>query len=145
MRRNVLIGLLSLGIGLILFSFSKTFWVSMVFSLMIGLGMILYTVTTNMMIQTTVKDEYRGRVMSLFTLMLVGTSPLGAFVIGALAERMGAPAATRISGAACILGAIWVVNRLRILAKREGEGPPEGSDLGAGGVSEVEKGRLAAS
>ena len=112
---------------------------------MIGLGMILYTVTTNMMIQTTVKDEYRGRVMSLFTLMLVGTSPLGAFVIGVLAERFGAPAATRISGAACILGAIWVVNRLRILAQREAQLPPSDDDLNSTGISEVDKGRLAAS
>ena len=71
------------------------------------------------MIQNTVKDEYRGRVMSLFTLMLVGTSPVGSFLLGTVAERAGAPVAIAIGGTGCILGAFWVVHRLRILAQRE--------------------------
>ena len=119
MRRNILIGLLILGSGLIAIASSRIYGLTVAFSLMVGLGMILYSVTTNMMIQNTVRDEYRGRVMSLFTIMLVGTSPLGSFIMGSVAERFGAPTAMRIAGTVCILGALWVVHRLRVLAKRE--------------------------
>ena len=119
MRRNLLVGLLILGGGLIAFSFSRVFALSLAFSLFVGLGMILYASTTNMLLQTAIRDEFRGRVMSLFTLMLVGTSPVGSFVMGWLADRVGAPNATRIAGVTCILGAVWVVHRLRVLARRE--------------------------
>ena len=119
MRRNLLVGLLILGAGLIAIASSKIYWLTVVFSLLVGMGMILYSVTTNMMIQNTVRDEYRGRVMSLFTIMLVGTSPLGSFIMGSVAERFGAPTAMRIAGSVCILGALWVVHRLRVIARRE--------------------------
>jgi MFS family permease len=119
MRRNLMIGLILLGCGLIAFSLSRTYWLSLCFGLVLGLGMILYSISTNMLIQTTVRNEYRGRVMSLFTLMLVGTSPLGSFIMGTIAERFGAPNAVRIAGIICLLGAIWVIYRLRVIQRRE--------------------------
>jgi predicted MFS family arabinose efflux permease len=66
-----------------------------------------------------VDDAYRGRVMSLYTLMFIGTSPIGAILAGAVAQRWGAPMAT--SGCAVVLagGALWMVWRLRVLAARE--------------------------
>jgi hypothetical protein len=57
--------------------------------------------------------------MSLYTLMFVGTAPLGSFVLGSVAQHFGAPWATRISGTLCILGALWVFHRLRVLARTE--------------------------
>lgn len=119
MRRNLIVGLSLLGFGLIAFSFSRVYAVSLVFGLIIGLGMILYSISTNMLIQTTLKDEYRGRVMSLFTLMLVGTFPVGSFIMGTVGERFGAPNAVRIAGIICLLGAIWVIHRLRVIRLRE--------------------------
>lgn len=121
MRRTLLVGLLVLGAGLIAFSYSRRFDISLGMSLLVGMGMILYSATTNMMIQTAVLDEFRGRVMSLFTLMLVGTSPVGSFLMGWMGDRLGAPNATRIAGVTCMLGALWVVHRLRVLARREAE------------------------
>jgi MFS family permease len=119
MRRNLMVGLTLLGCGLIAFSLSRVYWLSLCFGLVLGLGMILYSISTNMLIQTTVKNEYRGRVMSLFTLMLVGTSPVGSFIMGTIAERFGAPNAVRIAGIVCLLGAIWVVHRLRVIQRQE--------------------------
>jgi MFS family permease len=121
MRRNLTVGLSLLGLGLIAFSFSRLYAVSLVFGLVIGLGMILFSISTNMLIQTTLKDEYRGRVMSLFTLMLVGTFPVGSFIMGSVGERFGAPNAVRIAGVICLLGAIWVIHRLRVIRRREEE------------------------
>jgi MFS family permease len=129
MRRTLLVGLLLLGAGLVIFSFSRRFDLSLGMSLFIGMGMILYSATTNMMIQTAVRDEYRGRIMSLFTFMLVGTSPAGSFLMGWMADHLGAPNATRVAGVGCILGAVWVVYRLRVLARREAQAA--GAESGA--------------
>src|SRR5437762_14360052 len=89
--------------------------------------MILYASSTNTLIQLTVRDEFRGRVMSLYTLMFIGTAPLGSFVLGAVAQRFGAPWATRISGGMCALGAVWVYFRLRTLMREELAAAPAGA------------------
>ncbi|HMN62448.1 MAG TPA: MFS transporter, partial [Anaerolinea sp.] len=51
---------------------------------------------TNALLQTETPDELRGRVMGLFGLLLFGFQPLGALVVGNLAEQIGAPVAATI-------------------------------------------------
>ena len=46
------------------------------------------------------KDELRGRVMSLFSLVLLGMMPVGSLLVGALAGTIGTPAAVALSGGA---------------------------------------------
>jgi hypothetical protein len=55
------------------------------------------------MLQLTAKDEYRGRVMSVFSLVNSGTAPLGYMISGAAADRLGANTAFYLCGAATIL------------------------------------------
>jgi MFS family permease len=119
LRRNVLVGLLTFGVALIAFSQSRVFALSIALNLLAGYGMVLYAASTNTLVQLTVDDVFRGRVMSLYTLMFVGTAPLGSYVLGAVAQRFGAPAATILSGAVCVVGATWVYLRLRTLAREE--------------------------
>jgi MFS family permease len=119
LRRNLLVGLLSFGAALIAFSQSRSFPLSIALNLIAGYGMVLYAASTNTLIQLTVADAFRGRVMSLYTLMFVGIAPLGSYVLGAVAQRFDAPAATILSGAVCVVGATWVYLRLRTLARQE--------------------------
>jgi len=109
------------GIGLILFSFSRVFWLSTVLLLPVGYSVMLQMASTNTLIQTMVPDELRGRVMALYSMMVMGMAPFGALLGGALAHRMGAPATVAVGGVACVLGAIWFgreLPTLRIEARR---------------------------
>ena len=109
------------GIGLILFSFSRWFWLSAVLLLPVGYSVMLQMASTNTLIQTMVPDELRGRVMALYSMMFMGMAPFGALLGGALAHRMGAPATVAVGGVACVLGAIWFgreLPMLRIEARR---------------------------
>lgn len=119
LRRNLFLGLASFGLALVAFSQSRVFAVSIAINAIVGFGMVLYAASTNTLIQLSVKEEFRGRVMSLYTLMFVGTAPAGSFVLGAVAEHFGAPAATLVSGLTCAAGATWVFLRLRALARAE--------------------------
>jgi MFS family permease len=119
LRRTLFLGLSTFGVALILFSQSRLYGVSLVLNAVAGFGMILYAASTNTLIQLAVREEFRGRVMSLYTLMFVGTAPAGSFVLGAVAQHFGAPAATIISGSACAVGATWVYFRLRAIARQE--------------------------
>jgi len=105
------------------FAWSRTLTLNLTGGFLSGFGLILYVASTNMLLQLTTEDRYRGRVMSLYMLMFVGTAPAGALLAGAVAERFGAPTATSISAVVLLGGALWVAYRLRVLAAREA-GPP---------------------
>src|SRR5262245_29130109 len=119
LRRHLLIGLVSSGIGLAGFAWSRWLPAMMGCAALAGFGLILYVSSTNTLIQLTVEDRYRGRVMSLYTLFFVGTSPLGSLFAGAVAQRWGAPIATTICAVVLLGGAVWVSFRLREVAARE--------------------------
>jgi len=61
-----------------------------------GFGIILQFVTVNTLIQSEVPDEFRGRVMSLYTLTWFGVAPFGALGLGVIAQIIGTPPAMLI-------------------------------------------------
>ena len=124
LRRNIFIGLFTAAIGMGTFAWSRTLPLSLAMGFLAGLGLILYVATTNTMIQLSTEDRFRGRVMSLYTLMFVGTAPIGALISGAIAQRFGAPIATSVSALVLLGGALWMFRRLRVLALREAAQPP---------------------
>ena len=109
-----LIGFAALGFGtsLIAFSFSRTFWLSVVLLVPVGFGMMLETTTSNTLIQAMVPDELRGRVMAVYTMMFMGMAPLGSLSAGALADHLGAPHTLALGGVICILAACVFLYRL---------------------------------
>ena len=119
LRRNLMTGLTVAGIGFLGFAWARWLPAMVGFAALAGFGLILYVSSTNTLIQLTVDDRYRGRVMSLYTLFFVGTSPFGALIAGVIAERFGAPIATSTCAAILLAGALWVSARLRAVAARE--------------------------
>ncbi|RKX30493.1 MAG: MFS transporter [Verrucomicrobia bacterium] len=67
-----------------------------------GFGMIIQNTGTNTLIQHHVDDRMRGRVMSLFTASLLGTSPIGSLLGGFASDRVGVTATLATSGFACM-------------------------------------------
>jgi MFS family permease len=121
---------LAFGVALIVFSFSRQFWLSVVLLLPVGFAMLLQMSSSNTLIQSMVPDELRGRVMSAYSMMFMGMAPLGALLAGGLAETVGAPATIAIGGAVCVVGALVFRSRLPgirgearrlILAQRESD------------------------
>jgi MFS family permease len=118
-RRNLLIGLTSLGGGVVGLALSRSMYVAMGAQALAGFGMIRYAATTNTLLQLVVEDRYRGRVMGLYTVMFLGTAPVGSLALGGVAERFGAPLAALLSGSVTLAAAAWLALRLRDVARRE--------------------------
>jgi MFS family permease len=95
------------GGGLIGFSFSRNFWLSLVFMVVTGFGMMQSAAGSNTVIQTIVEDDKRGRVMSYYTMAYMGASPFGSLLAGSLAQLIGAPGTVLLCGIGCIAGAAW--------------------------------------
>jgi len=109
------------GVSLILFSLSRTFWLSTVLLLPVGFFMMLQMSSSNTLIQAMVPDHLRGRVMAAYSMMFMGMAPFGAFFAGALANRLGAPITVSLGAVAAVGGAFLFGMRLpqiRVEARR---------------------------
>ena len=95
------------GVSLILFAFSRSFWLSVALLLPVGFCMMLQMSSSNTLIQAMVPDELRGRVMALYSMMFMGMAPFGALLGGALADRLGAPVTVAVGAVASLGGALW--------------------------------------
>jgi MFS family permease len=100
------------GVGLIGFSLSRWLWLSLLFMVVTGVGMMVQMGSTNTVIQTIVDDEKRGRVMSFYTMAFLGTAPFGSLLAGALSTRIGAPRTVLLSGVLCLVAAAWFSEEL---------------------------------
>ena len=105
------------GIGLIMFSYSHFFALSLVLMVVTGLGMMLQMASSNTMLQSIVDDSIRGRVMSFFTMAIMGTAPFGSLLAGSSAKLMGAPNTVLIGGISCVLGALIFAFKLPEISK----------------------------
>ena len=90
-RRGImlLVSGLILGAALVGFSFSSSWYLTMVLIVFVGLGQAGRMALGNTLIQYYVDDEYRGRVMSVY-MMEFGLTSFGSFAAGMMAEAMGA-------------------------------------------------------
>ncbi|HSS19782.1 MAG TPA: MFS transporter [Pyrinomonadaceae bacterium] len=100
------------GSSLILFSLSRSFWLSAALLIPVGFAMMIVMAASNTLIQAMVPDKLRGRVMAVYSMMFMGMAPIGALVAGSLAQRLGAPRTVILGGSICILSAAVFALRL---------------------------------
>lgn len=89
LSRRVCLAAPALGAALALFAVTP--YLGLAFPVLMGLGFsVIVTIAgTNTLIQTWVDNEFRGRVMSIFTMAFLGIAPLGSFTIGSVAHGLG--------------------------------------------------------
>lgn len=104
-------------VGVILFSLSRTLWVSMALLAVAGFGFMIHMASANTILQTIVDDDKRGRVMSFYTMAFMGMAPLGSLFGGTLAAWIGATNALIIGGVVCILASMVFAGRVKALKK----------------------------
>jgi MFS family permease len=105
------------GASLILFSLSRSFWLSAALLLPVGFCMIVEMAASNTLIQTLVPDNLRGRVMAVYGMMLMGMAPMGALLAGTLAHHLSAPITVALGGAVCIVAAFVFWLRLPVFRR----------------------------
>jgi MFS family permease len=98
-------------LSLIAFAVSPSIWLGLALLFITGVTSTVFSTIISTFIQFAVPNELRGRIMSLYTVTLIGLPSLGALGSGALAEWLGGiPGAPRavLLGAA-VLGVILVI------------------------------------
>jgi MFS family permease len=92
-------------------SLSRSFHLTIGFLVVAGLGFMTQNATANTLVQTTVPDALRGRVMSVYMMVFVGFFPIGSLIAGAMAERFGIPAGAAFGGVIALVYGLYLLWR----------------------------------
>jgi len=93
------------GAGVIVFSRTSFLMIGLPVLLFSGFGMMVQMASSNIILQTIVEEDKRGRVMSFYTMAFMGLSPFGSLFSGVLAARIGAGNTLLWGGFLCIIAA----------------------------------------
>jgi len=101
------------GVAALLAALMPTFWSFAASTILIGFGAVTILTTANGYVQTTTEPDLRGRVMALYMAILVGGTPIGAPIVGAVAAQWGPRWALGVAaiaaGVAALIGLGWLV------------------------------------
>jgi MFS family permease len=104
------------GIAVSLLGLARSFPLLLVLLMVTGFVQVIHTATTNTLVQSIAKDEFRGRVMSVYSLAFLGLMPVGSLLAGIVADRWGPGVWLSGSGVVCtvlMLTAVRWVPELR--------------------------------
>jgi Transmembrane secretion effector len=98
-------------LGVIALGLTRNFWLALPLNALASGGYICQFIIMNTLIQNAVPDEFRGRIMALYTLTFFGLGPFANLALGALAEGLTVSMALFSLGVACLLTSGCVVLR----------------------------------
>ncbi len=105
---------LASGAALLLTAVSPTLLFADLTMIPLGFAVMVFIITANSMLQLSSKAEFRGRVMAIYGMVFLGSTPFGAVMIGWLAQQYGPRAGFAVGGLVAIgagLGALWLRTR----------------------------------
>jgi len=95
---------------------SPFFGLSALLLVALGFAGITFATSANTLLQLTVPDALRGRVMSLYILLFAGSTPIGGMLIGVLSTTIGVSATLALCAGLCLTGVLAVVTYRQRLA-----------------------------
>jgi MFS family permease len=101
-----------LGGAMILFSFMHHLLLALLVAPLAGAAMIVTMAGANTILQTLVADSMRGRLMSFFTMAVMGMAPFGSLLSWELTAHFGASGSVFIAGSCSLLSALLFASRL---------------------------------
>jgi MFS family permease len=94
------------GLAMVAFSFANNLAAAALLLSATGFALLLMTAAANTILQTTVQEDKRGRVVSLYTMMVTGLAPIGGLLAGLLADQIGTTYTLRAFGLACLAASL---------------------------------------
>jgi MFS family permease len=116
-RRRIFIGAIGFSALLVTIPFASSWSVLVPLLVLLGAFSILFGSSANVHLQTVTPPALRGRVMSIYTLLFLGSTPIGSMIVGTLAEKQGVQMAIAEMAVACGVGV--VIGALYLLRVRD--------------------------
>jgi MFS family permease len=120
--RRLALSLAGVGTAMALVAFSPTLPVALVLMMPVGFFAMTFMITGNTMLQLASKPQARGRVMALYGVVFLGSTPIGAPLVGLFAGRLGPRTAFLAAGLLAVVVAAAIL-RSRTTTRRAVRGP----------------------
>ncbi len=117
LERLMAVGPAVFGVALMAFSRSHVVWLSLPLILVAGFGLMVQIASTNTVLQTVVDDDKRGRVMSLYSVVFMGTAPFGSLIAGFLASTVGAGDTLLMNGSCALIASLLFILKLPAMTR----------------------------
>jgi MFS family permease len=99
------------GLLIVVFGANDQFWVAIPTIVLLGVSLSLVGVGSQILIQTLVDDEIRGRVSSLWGMIAFGGTAFGSLIVGSAASAFGLQLIVMITGLLCAGMALFLLWR----------------------------------
>lgn len=130
--RDLALWAVAAGVSLVVPGLAPTLWLAGAAMIPMGFTIMAFMITGNTMLQLNSRPEARGRVMALYGIVFLGSTPIGAPIAGVIGEHLGARVGFAISGlVAATLGLTLLAARRRAIGNDQTQ-TNEGLDAGGG-------------
>jgi predicted MFS family arabinose efflux permease len=113
---------LALGGLSILLGLAPTLWVAGLVVIPLGAAFISFAITGNSTLQLAASGQMRGRVMALYSVVFLGSTPIGGPIAGWVGQHLGAPFGLVASGLIAALAGVVALVALRSRAPAAPDG-----------------------
>lgn len=117
--RQLVFATIAFGVFSIAVAYAPTLQIALVLLVPMGAASIAFITTANSLLQLHSRGAMRGRVMALWSMVFLGSTPIGAPLMGFVAGRIGPRAAVAIGGVATLLAAAGAALALRRIRESE--------------------------
>ena len=97
-----------MALGTMVLGLVHVYWVSLVVLPFIGLAILSFTGSSNVMLQMLSPEDMRGRAISVFSMVILGLVPAGSLLLGSIGAAVGLPHAITGGGVIALAIAIWM-------------------------------------
>jgi len=119
LERRVALAGIAVGIGLSMFSINSYYLLAYLILFVTGFASTTVYASSNALIQLSVPDHLRGRVMALFTICLHGMTSIGQMSLGSIADVIGARQTLLISAGMLFITSIYIAIKLHRVEQTE--------------------------
>ena len=121
--RKLLLGAgFSLGALTLLLAIAPTLWLAAVLMVPLGAASMAFLATMNSTLQLTAADSMRGRIMAIYFVLFLGSTPVGAPIVGFVAETFSPRIALAVGAVATLSACLYGYLRLPPLEQGQDEG-----------------------
>jgi len=119
--RGIALAALGFGTAMLLTAGSPNIVVAAILMVLVGIGSISFSSVANSTLQLQAAPEMRGRVLSLWTMAFLGSTPIGGPIIGYVSEHSSPRVGLAIGGLAAIAAGLYALTLIHRGIKRRAE------------------------
>jgi MFS family permease len=126
---------LGFGASLIAAALAPNLATELVILVALGAAMITFQATANSLLQLNSDSFFRGRVMALYVIVFVGSTPIGGPLVGWVAQAFGPRAGLALGGLATVVASasvLWALRHWRVGERYRGQVPAPDGGLATG-------------